>query len=105
MSSESMMAKLKAKISLINLSEAYKKCFTDPSTGELSRHGAIVLKDLSRFAKLTKSPLQIGRVTRAVDTHATCVAIGRAEPIARMWRCIKMDPYKHPLMMKDDDDE
>ena len=36
---------LRAKLNLINLSAAYKACFCDEA-GELTKHGARVLRDL-----------------------------------------------------------
>lgn len=96
--------RVKAQINLFNLSAAYKKCFCDPETGELTKAGERVLRDLGYFSGLNRSPLRVSPLSKQVDTHATCTAIGRAESVQRVWSFIRLDPSTHPLM-KDEQDE
>jgi hypothetical protein len=101
---DELTAKARARLNLFNLSAAYKKCFCDPETGQLTKAGERVLRDLGAFSGLNGSPLRVSPVSRQVDTHATCTAIGRAESIKRIWSFIKLDPSTHQLM-KDDPHE
>lgn len=96
--------RIKAQLNLFNLSAAYKKCFCDPETGQLTKAAERVLRDLGAFSSLNKSPLRVSPVSRQVDTHATCTAIGRSESVQRIWSFIRLDPSTHPLM-KDEDHE
>ena len=92
----------KALLNLLNLSAAYKACFLDKETGELTPAAVRVLRDLGHFSALSKSPLKVSPISRQVDTHATCTAIGRAEPVRRIWDFIHLDPTHHPLMKEQD---
>jgi|ERR1044071_8542868 hypothetical protein len=95
---------IRAKLNLIRLSEAYKRCFCDPETGELTKDGERVLRDLSHFGHVHKSPLMRSPVSQTVDTHASMVAIGRAEVVRRVWAYVKLDPYAHPMMTRKEDE-
>lgn len=96
--------RLRAKLNLLNLSAAYRKCFLDPLTGELTPSAKRVLLDLGSFSSLGKSPLRTSPVSRQIDTHATCTAIGRAESVRRVWEFLHLDPTSHPIM-KDEPNE
>lgn len=95
---------VRAKLNLINLSAAYKACFCDPETGELTKAGERVLRDLSHYGHINKSPVLRSPVTQTIDTHASMVAAGRAEVVRRVWAYVQMDPYTHPMMTRKDDE-
>lgn len=95
----------RALLNLINLSAAYKACFLDPETGELTKAGERVLRDLSHYGHLGRSVVKVSPVTRTVDTHGTMVAEGRREVVRRIWAHIHLDPNTHPLMTRNDNDE
>lgn len=95
----------RAFLNLVNLSAAYKACFCDKETGELTKAGERVLRDLSHHGHLFKSVLKISPVTRMTDPVATGAAEGRRDIVRRIWAYIRMDPYKHPMMTRTNDDE
>jgi hypothetical protein len=97
-----MSERLKAQLNLWNLSAAYKACFCDPTTGELTKSGQRVLRDLAHYAGLYRSPVRVSPISRQVDPLATMVATGRAEVVRRAMAYIELDPTTHALM-KDDD--
>lgn len=96
--------KRRALFALFNQSAAYKACFCDPQTGEITKAGARVLRDLVRFSGLNRSPVKVSPVSRSIDTHATMVSAGRAEVVRRVLDYIHIDPSTHHLM-KDDPHE
>ena len=96
--------RLRAQLNLINLSAAYKACFCDPETGEVTKAGARVLRDLVNFGSTNRSPVRVSPVSRQIDPLATMVATGRAEVVRRVLAYIELDPSSHHLM-KDANDE
>ena len=105
MSSDERDSRVKALLNLINLSAAYKACFCDRETGKLSKDGERVMRDLMHFGRVNRSPLVVSPLSRQVDTHATCTAIGRAEAVRHVWHYLDMDPTQHPLMKESTHDD
>jgi hypothetical protein len=100
---ESLSQRVRARLKLGRLSDSYKACFCNPETGELTEHGARVLRDLGRFGHLYSSTLKVSPVTRAVDPVATGAAEGRRDVLRRIWAYVRLDPNTHPLMTEKDD--
>lgn len=92
-----MSERLRARLNLINLSAAYKRCFLDES-GQLTKDGERVLRDLADFGHMKRSTVKASPVTRQIDTHASMVAAGRREVVQRVLDYIHIDPTTHPLM-------
>lgn len=100
---DTLSQRVRARLRLGRLSDSYKACFCDPETGDLTEHGARVLRDLGRHAHLYQSPLKVSPVTRVVDPVATGAAIGRGEVLRRIWALIRLDPNTHPTMTEKDE--
>jgi hypothetical protein len=96
--------RLKAQLNLINLAAAYKACFIDKETGQPTKAGARVLRDLAAYGGASRSPVRVSPVSRQIDPLATMVATGRAEVVRRVLAYIELDPSSHHLM-KDQNDE
>jgi hypothetical protein len=90
----------RAQLNLFNLSAAYKACFCDRETGELTKAGERVLRDLGHYGHLYKSTLKVSPVSQTVDPVATGAAEGRRDIVRRIWAYIRLDPYQHPMMTK-----
>jgi hypothetical protein len=96
---------VRAQLNLINLSAAYKACFCDKETGELTKAAERVLRDLGHYGHLYKSVLKVSPATRTTDPMATGAAEGRRDIVRRIWGYIRLDPYQHPIMQRTNDDE
>lgn len=68
---------------------AYRQCFLGPD-GELTPAAKIVLADLAKFANLSGGPIVVSPVGRVTDVPATMQRAGRAEPVLRIWRYLKL---------------
>lgn len=96
--------KWRARLRLFRLSDAYKACFLDKDTGELTPEGERVLRDLGKFANFYGSPVKLSPVTRTIDPLASMVSAGRAEVVRRVWGLIDLDPTKHAGLKEPEDD-
>jgi hypothetical protein len=101
---DSASQRLRAQLKLGRLTASYKACFCDRETGNLTEHGARVLRDLGAYSNLYKSPLKVSPISRQTDPMATGAAIGRAEVVRRVWALIRLDPNTHPTMTQKDDE-
>lgn len=57
---------------------AYRSCFLDGKTGQMTRGAEIVMADLRSFCRATSTPAQLAS-NGMVDPIATGIAIGRLE--------------------------
>lgn len=85
------------------MSDSYKACFCD-EVGNLTEHGARVLRDLGKFCHMNTSTLKVSPITRTVDTVAMGAAEGRRDVARRIWGYIELDPNRHPSMKESDDE-
>lgn len=74
---------------LFRKSLAYQQCFLDEQ-GNVTPAARIVLADLAKFAGLAAGPIIVSPVSRVTDVPATMQRAGRAEPLLRIWRFLKL---------------
>lgn len=85
----------------LNKRLAYRDCFCDPS-GELTKAGAQVVRDMARFCGAYRTSFKVSPVTRTADPLAMAYAEGLRAAFLRMQSMLKL-PDDQVLAALDED--
>lgn len=73
----------------LNKRLSFRECFLDPG-GELTKAGAVVIRDLARYCGAYKTSFRVSPVTRSADPLAMAYAEGRRDVFIRLQSMLKL---------------